>query len=96
MRISQELKEVESKWIGQRVKYFILDALDKKSHGRKLDGPYFGKVNGITDNSAMIEDRLEGNTGRNSVRFTGQLIVQPDHKNEEDLPSYLHTEIIKP
>ncbi len=95
LRISKELEEAETKWVGKRVKYWILDVLDKKSHGRKLDGPYYGIVTSLTNNGSLVEDRLEGNTYRSFVKFTGQLIVQPDHRIEEDYPSYIHAEIIQ-
>ena len=95
MRESKKLIAVEKEWIGKRVRYYLFDVLDKASHGKKLEGPFTGIVSGVTTNGAAIEDRLEGKTHRNSVQFTGCLIVQRDSSTREDFPWLEHVELIK-
>ena len=95
MRRSKELKAIEKKYIGKRIKYYIVDVLDKKSGGRKLDGPYTGTVMGCTTNEADIYDRVEGLDHRNSIQFTGGLIVKPDDCIYDEYPWVNHTEIIR-
>ncbi len=94
MRKSREFVAKEKEWVGKRVRYYLLDVLDKANHGKKLDGPFTGVVRGVTSNGALVQDRLEGNTGRNSVKFTGQLIVLRDHTtSQEDYVEERHAEI---
>ena len=95
LRESKDLIKIEKKWLGQRVKYYLFDVLDRASHGRKLEGPFMGVVSGVTTNGAAVEDRLEGKTHRNSVQFTGCLIVQRDSSTREDFPWLEHVELIK-
>jgi hypothetical protein len=96
LRDSIVLKNAIKMWVGKRVRYFLQDVLDRQSHGKKLTGPYFGTVMGLTTNYALIEDRLEGTTHRNSVSFTGMLIIQPDRRVAEEYVSYLHATIERP
>ena len=66
--------------------------MDKKSKGKKLLGPYKGTVSGVTNNEATIEDRLEGKDHRNSIDFTGCLIIVPDNApaSHEDFAYITH------
>jgi len=86
LRESKELIKIEQQWLGKQVSYYLFDVLDRASHGKKLEGPFTGVVSGVTTNGAAIEDRLEGNTHRNSVKFTGCLIVRRDSSTREDEP----------
>ena len=81
MRYSMQYRQAEKKWIGKRIKYYVREALRK---GNPLSGPYYGTVTGISANDALIEDRREGHTHRNSADFTGFLIVKPDGLRQHD------------
>lgn len=67
---------MEKKWLGNKIKFFLPDVLDRKSHGHKLEGPFYGIVMGLSNNEAMIEDREEGHTAKDSIDYTGYLIVK--------------------
>ena len=94
MRESKEYKEMEKKWLGHKVKFFLPDILNKKSHGHKLEGPFYGIVMGFSNNAAMIEDRLEGHTAKDPIDYTGSLIVQCQNFNREQFVPDMHAEII--
>ena len=81
MRYSKELTAIEKEWVGQRVRYYVYDALKRVE---TFDGPYTGIVRGATNNGSQVEDRAEGLTHRNSVSFTGCLIIEPDDGAPEE------------
>jgi len=93
LRKSKELKEIEAAWLGRKVRFYEIDALSK-TRPSPLLGPYFGVVVGSTTNQALIEDRLEGNDYRHSIKFTGFLIVREKERERDAFPSPLHCEII--
>lgn len=80
LRISKSLQREEKYWIGKRVRYFLMTLC----RDGRLEGPYTGVVAGLSNNAAAIEDRLEGHTRRDSVEFTGDLIIVPDDGSRED------------
>jgi hypothetical protein len=81
MRESAKLKAVQREWVGQRVRYYVYDALKRVV---TFDGPFTGIVRGATNNGSQVEDRAEGLTHRNSVSFTGELIIEPDDGSPEE------------
>jgi len=95
MKFSKEYKAVEKEWLGQKIKFYLQDVLDRKSDGHKLIGPFFGTVKGISNNEAMIEDGLEGCTHKDLINFTGFLIVESDDFYTEQFVSYIHAEKIE-
>lgn len=78
---SKALIAEEDYWRGQRVRYFVEDPL---SRVRRKDGPFYGKVLGVTTNESIIEDRDEGTDGRHRASFTGSLMIQADDKRLYD------------
>jgi len=90
MRESKEYQEKVSEWVGKSVVYFLQDVRDKRSGGQKLDGPFTGTVEGVSNNEAMIEDRLEGLNHRNSVSSTGELFVLNDETLQIHEPAIIH------
>lgn len=90
IRESSSLRAAKKKWVGKRVKYWLRTL----NRDRKKVGPYYGTVKGLTTNQALIEDRLEGYTHRNSIDYNGSLIVEPDDKDRNDFPIDIDAEII--
>ena len=78
MKYSREHKRLGKEWIGKHVSYRLRDYLRKVSLGEKFSEYYTGVVEGLSDNSALIEDRAENNTGNSVVQFTGDLIIKAD------------------
>ena len=95
MRRSKELQKVEEQWIGQRI-FFLIDALKRNITGEKnlMQGPFEGTVLGVSNNEAMITDRLEGLDGRNSVKSTGMLIVREESVAHDQYPYIEHCKIL--
>ena len=95
MKTSKEYDKAYEKWVGQRVRYSLIDAFARKQPA--LLGPWTGVVDGISDNGAIIEDELEGHSHTDKVDFTGCLMVRPDHIEgfAVHTPSETHCEIIE-
>lgn len=79
-RISKRYRKSEEEWLGKHVRYFLMTY----NRDESMDGPFTGIVTGLSSNEAAIYDRLEGHDHRNSIEFTGTLIIKPDDNSSLD------------
>jgi hypothetical protein len=91
-KTSKALKQDRQKWERKRVQYYLHTL---RRDGR-LDGPFTGVVEGLSNDAAMIEDRLENKDGRNRPVFTGTLFVVDDETGRVEWAPVEHCTIIEP
>ena len=93
MRRDRELYNLERKYIGKRIRYYLMD-VTLKDKDKQRHGPYTGVVEGLTTCEAEAE-RL----GDKTFSSTGELIVTPDggiKGMHEEFPWIDDVEILPP
>ena len=88
---SKALLAEEQRWIGKKVRYYLFTLY----RDNRLEGPLFGVVEGVGENSADIEDGVEGLTFRNRSTPNGTLIIINDETGMDHRAPTMHCEIIK-